>query len=50
MTGEHQVIVRTNRLQFKFTLKRNITVLHGIAFRFATTFRFFLTASMKFIH
>lgn len=29
MTGEHQVIVRTNRLQFKFTLKRNITVLRG---------------------
>ena len=29
MTGEHQIIVRTNRLQFKFTLKRNITVLRG---------------------
>lgn len=29
MKGEHEVIVRTNRLQYKFSLKRNITILRG---------------------
>lgn len=29
MKGKHNVIVRNNRLQFKFTLERNITILRG---------------------
>ncbi len=29
MTGRHEVIVRTRRLQYKFTLERNLTILKG---------------------
>lgn len=29
MTGTHQVIVQNRRVQYKFTLTRNITVLQG---------------------
>ena len=29
MNGTHQVIVQNNRQQFKFTLRRNITILKG---------------------
>lgn len=29
MRGEHQVVVRNNRLQIKLTVRRNLTILQG---------------------
>ena len=29
MRGEHQVVVRNNRVQIKLTVRRNLTVLQG---------------------
>ena len=29
MKGEHQVVVRNNRLQIKLTVRRNLTILQG---------------------